>query len=96
MSNTSNQVLFYSTEIFAAAGVQYSEVATVIVGVTLLGFTIVTVSIDCKSFLYLLMDCVTGSATKHVHTVIPGRDSWKTDSHALRTWRNGCLLHTTN
>ena len=45
MSNTSNQVLFYSTEIFAAAGVQYSEVATVIVGVTLLGFTIVTVRI---------------------------------------------------
>ena len=38
------QVLFYSTDIFAAAGVQYSEVATVVVGITLLGFTIVTVS----------------------------------------------------
>ena len=37
------QVLFYSTEIFAAAGVQYSEVATVVVGITLFGFTVVTV-----------------------------------------------------
>ena len=36
-------MLFYSTDIFAAAGVQYSEVATVVVGVTLFGFTIVTV-----------------------------------------------------
>ena len=36
-------MLFYSTEIFAAAGIQYSEVATVIVGVTLFGFTVVTV-----------------------------------------------------
>ena len=39
------QVLFYSTEIFAAAGVPYSEVATIVVGITLLSFTIVTVSL---------------------------------------------------
>ena len=37
------KVLFYSTEIFAAAGVQYSEVATIVVGITLLVFTVVTV-----------------------------------------------------
>ena len=37
-------MLFYSTEIFAAAGVQYSEVATIVVGLTLLTFTVVTVS----------------------------------------------------
>ena len=42
-SDCTIQVLFYSTDIFAAAGVQYSEVATVVVGATLLGFTIVTV-----------------------------------------------------
>ena len=39
-----SKVLFYSTEIFAAAGVQYSEVATIVVGLTLLTFTVVTVS----------------------------------------------------
>ena len=38
------QVLFYSTEIFAAAGIKYSEVATIVVGITLLVFTVVTVS----------------------------------------------------
>ena len=47
------KVLFYSTEIFAAAGVPYSEVATIVVGITLLVFTIVTVTgIYLQTFLF--------------------------------------------
>ena len=45
------KVLFYSTEIFKAAGVQYSEVATIVVGLTLLVFTIVTVSSSLHNLL---------------------------------------------
>ena len=49
------KVLFYSTEIFAAAGVQYSEVATIVVGLTLLTFTVVTVSYININFMTIIM-----------------------------------------
>lgn len=39
------QVLYYSTEIFTAAGVNHADIATVVVvGLTLVAFTIITVS----------------------------------------------------
>ena len=38
------QVLYYSTEIFAAAGVKHGDIATVVVvGLTLVTFTLITV-----------------------------------------------------
>ena len=41
----STQVLYYSTEIFAAAGVKHGDIATVVVvGLTLVAFTLLTVS----------------------------------------------------
>lgn len=48
-------MLFYSTEIFAAAGVQYSEVATIVVGLTLLTFTVITVSYININFMTIII-----------------------------------------
>lgn len=38
------QVLYYSTQIFSAAGVRHADVPTVVVGVVLVLFTLITVS----------------------------------------------------
>ena len=38
------QVLYYSTEFFAAAGVKHGDIATVVVGLTLVMFSILAVS----------------------------------------------------
>ena len=39
------QVLYYSTEIFAAAGIKHGDIATVVAGVTLVTFSVLAVSV---------------------------------------------------
>ena len=43
------QVLYYSTEIFAAAGIKHGDIATVVAGVILVIFSVLAVSVTlCK------------------------------------------------
>jgi len=46
------QVLYYSTQIFAAAGVSNGDIATVVVGLVLVVFTLILVSTVTLSFCF--------------------------------------------
>ena len=44
-NSTHVQVLYYSTEIFAAAGIKHGDIATVVAGVTLVTFSVLAVRV---------------------------------------------------
>ena len=82
------QVLYYSTEFFAAAGVKHGNMATVVVGLTLVTFSVLAVSAT-----YIKMASLCFIMQINLFPGIPDRDSRQTHPHAIWYRRNGCLLY---